>query len=380
MHIGFHASDFDRHRLDVTPMSIIELRSDTFTQPGPAMRQAMANAVCGDDMLGQDPTVNDLEARICQMLGKEAAVFACSGTQSNQMGVWAQCRNGDELLIEEGGHIANYEGGAPAVLGGVSCRKIRGTRGMLSAELLQSVWRPIDQHFSPTRLVCVENTANLGGGVAYPLKQLQGIREWATSRGLSVHMDGARFFNACLAGGYSPAEVAATCDTISICFSKGLGCPMGSILVGSKEVIFHARRARKIFGGALRQAGIVAAACVYALDHHIDRLQVDHDNAKYFAREISTIPGVIIDPRAIETNLVYFEIDSSMATAEQVAQTLARREVMVIPLGTQRLRACTHLDVNREALQRAAETLREVMSSRPFTTEASGSTSAYSSR
>ncbi|MFO1005458.1 MAG: GntG family PLP-dependent aldolase [Planctomycetaceae bacterium] len=361
-------------------MSVIELRSDTFTQPTPGMRQAIANAICGDDMLGEDPTVNELEARICQMLGKEAAVFACSGTQSNQMGVWAQCRTGDELLIEEGGHIANYEGGAPAVLGGVSCRKIRGTRGMLSAEVLQAAWRPINQHFTPTRLVCVENTANLGGGVAYPLKQLQEIREWATSHGLSVHMDGARFFNACIAGGYSPAEVAATCDTISICFSKGLGCPMGSILVGSKEVIFHARRARKIFGGALRQAGIVAAACVYALDNHLDRLKLDHDNAQFFAREISTIPGVIIDPAAIETNLVYFEIDPSVATADQVAQAMARHKAMIIPLGPQRLRACTHLDVNRDALQRAADILREVMTTRKFTAESTAPASAYSSR
>ncbi len=361
-------------------MPVVELRSDTFTQPTPGMRQAIASAVCGDDMLGEDPTVNDLETRICQMLGKEAAVFACSGTQSNQMGVWAQCRSGDELLIEEGGHIANYEGGAPAVLGGVSCRKIRGTRGMLSAEVLQAAWRRTDQHFSPTRLVCVENTANLGGGVAYPLKQLQEIREWATSHGLSIHMDGARFFNACLAGGYSPAEVAATSDTVSICFSKGLGCPMGSVLVGSQEVIFRARRARKIFGGALRQAGIVAAACVYALDNHLDRLQVDHDNAKFFAREISTIPGVIIDPALIQTNLVYFEIDAALATAEQVATAMAKHEIMIIPLGPQRLRACTHLDVSREDLQRAASTLREVMTSRAFSVEGPGPASVYSSR
>jgi threonine aldolase len=244
----------------------------------------------------------------------------------------------------------------------------------------QRFQRPINQHFSPTRLVCVENTANLGGGVAYPLKQLQEIREWATSHGLSVHMAGARFFNACLAGGYSPAEVAATCDTISICFSKGLGCPMGSILVGSKEVIFHARRARKIFGGALRQAGIVAAACVYALDHHLDRLKIDHDNAKFFAREISSIPGVIVDAATIETNLVYFEIEAGVATAEQVAQAMAQREVMVIPLGPQRLRACTHLDVTREDLLRAAATLREVMTSGTFDSAGVGPSSAYGSR
>jgi len=361
-------------------MSIVELRSDTFTQPGPRMRQAMAEAVCGDDMLGEDPTVNDLEARICQMLGKEAAVFACSGTQSNQMGVWAQCRSGDELLIEEGGHIANYEGGAPAVLSGVSCRKIRGSRGLLTVEMLQAAYRPHDQHFPRTRLLCVENTANLGGGVPYPLEQLREIREWANGHGIAMHMDGARFFNACLAGGYSPSEVAATCDTISICFSKGLGCPMGSILVGSKETIQTARRARKIFGGALRQAGIVAAACVYSLDHNIARLSIDHENAQLLAHELAKISGVIIDPATVETNLVFFEIDPAIATGEQVSRALAQRGVKMIAIGPQRLRACTHLDVDREGLLRAAKELREIMTSGSFTSAETSPASAYSSK
>lgn len=345
---------------------MIELRSDTFTQPVPAMRQAMAQARCGDDMLGEDPTVNELEDRLCSLLGMEAAVFACSGTQSNQMAVWAHCRSGDELLIEETGHIANYEGGAPAALTGVSCRKIKGHRGMLTVELLKSALRSPNQHFSPTTLICLENTANLGGGACYPLAQLREISAWAKTKSIPVHMDGARLFNACQATGIPPHEIAACCDSISICFSKGLGCPMGSILVGSQAVVQRARRARKIFGGALRQAGIVAAACLYALDHHVERLLVDHANAQLLARQISEIPGVIIDPQQVETNLVFFEIDPLLATAPQVSQALAERHILVSALGPQRLRACTHLDVSREDMLQAAAHLREVMAACPL--------------
>lgn len=321
----------------------------------------MAEAVCGDDMVGEDPTVNALEARMAQLLGTEAAVFACSGTQSNQMAVWSHCRSGDELLIEETGHIANYEAGGPAVLSGVSCRKIRGSRGMLSVELLDAALRPGNQHFSPTRLVCIENSTNIGGGATYSLDQLRAIREWATEQGLLVHMDGARLFNACRVRGYSAAEVAACCDTVSICFSKGLGCPMGSVLVGSKETIQRARRARKVFGGALRQAGFPAAACLYALDHHIERLSIDHENARVFAERIAGIPGVLVDPSSIETNLVFFEIDPAFATGNQVSRALADRGVRINALAPQRLRACTHLDVDREGVLRAAAVLKEVL-------------------
>lgn len=341
--------------------SIVELRSDTYTQPSPGMRRAIAEAVCGDDMVGEDPTVNALEARMAQLLGKEAAVFACSGTQSNQMAVWSHCRPGDELLIEEIGHIANYEAGAPAVLSGVSCRKIPGVRGMLTAELLEGAMRPPNQHFSPTRLVCLENSTNIGGGATYSLESLQAIRSWATERGIPIHLDGARLFNACIARGYSAAEVAAQCDSVSICFSKGLGCPMGSVLVGSKELITRARRARKVFGGALRQAGIPAAACLYALDHSIERLAIDHANAKLFAEKIAEIPGVILDPTLVETNLVFFEIDPALATGAQVSQALSTRGVKMYATGPQRLRACFHLDVDRDATLRAIAAVKDVL-------------------
>ena len=232
---------------------------------------------------------------------------------------------------------------------------------MLSVELLDAALRPGNQHFSPTRLVCIENTTNVGGGAAYSLDQLREIREWTTEYGLLVHMDGARLFNACQVRGYSAAEVAACCDTVSICFSKGLGCPMGSVLVGSKETITRARRARKLFGGALRQAGFAAAACLYALDHHIERLSIDHENAKVLAEKIAGIPGVIVDPASIESNLVFFEIDPAFATGNQVSRALADRGVRINALASQRLRACTHLDVDREGVLRAAAVLKEVL-------------------
>jgi len=284
------------------------------------------------------------------------------------------------LLIEETGHIANYEAGGPAILSGVSCRKIRGSRGLLSVDLLQAAHRAENQHFSPTRLLCLENTANLGGGVTYSLDQLREIREWADESGILVHMDGARLFNACVVRGYSPAEVADCCDSVSICFSKGLGCPMGSILVGSHDTIQRARRARKIFGGALRQAGFAAAACLYALDHHVDRLSIDHENARLFADSIAKIPGVIVDPDSVETNLVFFEIDADIATAEQVSRALGEQGVRIYALKPQLLRACTHHDVDREGILRAASILKGVMLSGAVAAVAPTLAGVYGSR
>ncbi len=344
------------------PEPIVELRSDTFTRPSPGMRQAIATAEVGDDMSGEDPTVNALEARMADLLGKEAAVFSCSGTQSNQMGVWTHCTSGDELLIEETGHIANFEAGAPAALSGVSVRRVRGQGGVVDVEPLQNALRPANQHFSPTRLVCIENSTNLGGGRTYPLEQIERVCAWAHEHGFKTHMDGARLFNACIARGYAARDAAEPLDTVSICFSKGLGCPMGSILVGSKDEIARARRARKLFGGALRQAGIPAAACLYALDHNIDRLADDHENARVFAESIAEIDGVRVDLAGVETNLVFFEIDAELGTAAQLSAALRERGVRMNPAGgPQRLRACTHLDVDRAGVLRAAEAIRQCL-------------------
>lgn len=340
---------------------LIDLRSDTVTKPTPGMRRAIIEAEVGDDMAGEDPTVNRLEARMCDLLGKEAAVYACSGTQSNQLGVRAHCQPGDELLIEETGHIANWEGGGPAVLSGVTVRTLRGHEGMIDVSDLEGKIRPDNQHYCMTRLVCVENTTNHGGGRVYPLDQMARIGAWAHERNLKVHLDGARLFNACVAFGYSAKEFCRHVDTVSICFSKGLGCPMGSILAGDAAAVRIARRARKQFGGALRQAGMMAASAIYALDHHIDRLAEDHANARAFAEAIAEIDGVRIDPRKVESNLVFFEIDPRHGTAAEVALRMRQRGVNIYATGPQRIRACTHLDVTRDALLTAAGILRDCL-------------------
>jgi len=343
------------------PDVLINLYSDTVTKPTAAMREAIARAEVGDDMSGEDPTVNRLEALMAKTLGKEAAVFACSGTQSNQMGVKTHCLPGDELLIETTGHIACFEAGGPAVLSGVTCRTIPGTLGMLDVADLEGKVRADNQHLCVTRLLCLENTTNVGGGRAWPLDQLARVCDWAHNNGLKTHLDGARLFNACFAKGYSAAEVGQHFDTISICFSKGLGCPMGSVLVGSTNDIRKARRARKLFGGALRQAGIVAAAAVYAMENHIERLAVDHDNAKTLAREIAKIDGLSIQVDEVETNLVFFEVDPKLGNASQLAAALLERGVKIGASGAQRLRACTHLDVDRDDLLKTAEVLRQTV-------------------
>ncbi len=348
-----------RIHLDM-PDAVIEMRSDTMTKPTPAMREAIANAEVGDDMSGEDPTVNRLEAMIAERLGKEAAVFACSGTQSNQMGVRVHCRPGDELLIDGWGHIANYEAGGPAALSGITCRPITGRRGLLDVSDLEGQIHQDDQHLCPTRLVCVENTANRGGGTVYSLGALQQIGEWAHENGLKVHMDGARLFNAVVAGGYTSQEICEPVDTISVCFSKGLGCPMGSALVGSEEDIRSARRARKLFGGALRQAGIVAAAAIYALENNIDRMQEDHDNARAFAEVLSRTEGIEVGMP--ETNLVYFDVVEDFGTALALSSRLRQLGVNINPCGPQTLRACTHLDITREQALRAAELIGTCLS------------------
>jgi threonine aldolase len=344
-------------------VNVIDMRSDTVTKPTPGMRRAMAEADVGDDMSGEDPTVNRLEALMAELLGKEAAVYACSGTQSNQMGVRTHCQPGDELLIEGTGHIANFEQGAAAALSGVTCRLIAGQDGILDLPDLEGKIRADNQHLSVTRLVCLENTTNVGGGRVYPQENIDRIGQWAHAHGLKVHIDGARLFNAVVASGKSPAEICRHADTVSICFSKGLGCPMGSILVGSKNDIARARRVRKLFGGALRQAGIVAAAALYAMEHQVDRLQIDHENARLFADEIRRIDGITLEPAYVQTNLVFFNVDPELGNAGQLSAKLKQRNVRINATGSQRLRACTHLDVDREMVIRAAEAIAESVES-----------------
>lgn len=342
-------------------MSLIDLRSDTVTRPSQAMRQAMATAEVGDDLMGEDPTVRRLEALMADLFGHEAAVFACSGTQSNQMAVRIHCQPGDELLINETGHIANFETGAPAALSGVTVRTIVAEQGKLDLPDLDGRVRIDDQHYPRTRLLCLENTTNIGGGRVYALDHLERLSSWAIDHGLKRHLDGARIFNATIAAGYSARQIGRCFDTVSVCFSKGLGCPMGSILTGTREDIHRARRVRKMFGGALRQSGIVAAAALYAMEHNITRLQQDHDNAKRLATGLHAIPGVSVDVAAVESNLVFFHIDATLGTAVQFAVALREQGILIGPMGGQRVRAVTHLDVADAAIDTVLSAVRNVI-------------------
>ena len=338
---------------------MIDLRSDTVTKPTAEMMQAMMAAEVGDDVMGEDPTVNRLQEMVADLLGKEAAVYSCSATQSNQMAIRAHCVPGDELLINSTGHIGIFECGGPAALSGVTVRQLEAPRGMLSVSDLDGQPRVDDQHYCRTRLVCVENTTNIAGGYVYPLQQLQEVAEWARFHNLKLHLDGARSFNACIAGNYSAADLAACFDTISICFSKGMGCPMGAILVGSKADMRLAHRARKMFGGALRQAGIVAASAIYALENNVDRLVEDHDNARLLAELLSQVDGIDVSVEDTESNLVFFEVDSELGTAVQLQMALKERGVLVGPMGGQRMRAATHLDVTRSDISTVVDAISD---------------------
>nr|WP_310820748.1 GntG family PLP-dependent aldolase [Stratiformator vulcanicus] len=338
---------------------MIDLRSDTKTRPTPEMYQAMVEAPVGDDMDGEDPTVNRLQERVAEMFGKEAALFGVSGTMTNQLGIRCHCGPGDELLIHRTGHIANYEGGAPAAMSGITCRLVGGERGMPTPEDFEAELHPEAQHYPRTRLVCLENSTNMGGGAAWPIDRFREAAGWARERGFRVHLDGARLFNACVARGYTPADLTAEVDTISICFSKGLGCPMGSMLIGSADDICKAFRARKLFGGALRQSGIIAGAALFALDHHIDRLSEDHANARLMADQIAAMPGLRCDPATVETNILFFELDSEIGTPQQLATAVRERGVVMMPAGPRTIRVCTHLDVTRDDIKQAAGVLGE---------------------
>ncbi len=342
---GVLAADFGNSK-KATIVKLIDLRSDTVTRPTQEMRQVMASAEVGDDVMGEDPTVNALEAKMARMFGREAAVLACSGTQSNQMGVRVHCIPGDELLIHETGHICNFEGGGPAALSGVSVRTLSGHGGMLDVRDLEGRVRVNDQHFCRTRLVCLENTTNLGGGRVYPLEVMERVYAWTREQELKCHLDGARLFNAMVAGGYTAEAVGRCFDTISICFSKGLGCPFGSILIGDGDDIRKARRIRKLFGGGLRQSGMIAAAMLYALEHNVERLADDHRNATRLAAGLRKIEGIKNVPEVVETNLIFFEIEETLGSAVQFAGAMREESVLIGPMGAQRVRMVTHLDVS----------------------------------
>jgi threonine aldolase len=338
----------------------IDLRSDTVTRPTPAMRAAMAEADVGDDVFGEDPTVRRLEARVAEMLGKEAALYVPSGTMGNQLGLRVHCQAGDEFLCETNCHILYYEQGAYAQFFGIAAQPIEGDHGVLQVEQLMGRIRPLNNdHCVRTRLVCLENTHNRGAGRVQPYDSVVEICGWAADNGLARHLDGARLFNAVVATGISAADWAGHFDTISVCFSKGLGAPVGSALVGPGDLIRQARRHRKALGGGMRQAGIIAAGALYALEHNIDRLDEDHQNARLLAEAIRNTPGLKLDPEIVDTNIVIFEVDVELGTAAAFCARLRDEGVLMNANAPQRIRAVTHLDVSREQVNHAADVLQE---------------------
>jgi threonine aldolase len=317
----------------------------------------MAEAEVGDDVLNEDPTVRALEARTAELLGKEAAIFTPSGTMANQMAVGVHCVPGDELLCAATSHIYVWEAGGIARLWGVTPRIFAGDAGLLTLDEIQDLVRPDDPHMVRTRLVTLENTHNRGGGRVHPIEDVRAMAAWAGDRGVAMHLDGARLMNAVVASGVPAAEWGKSFDTVSICFSKGLGAPVGSALAGSAEAIGRARRLRKLLGGGMRQAGVIAAAALYALENHVDRLDEDHRNARLLAEAFAATPGLQPEFQP-ETNLVWVTVDPKLGTAAEVVASLKSRGVLASALGAQTLRACTHLDVSREDAERAAEIIR----------------------
>ena len=342
------------------PEPVSDFRSDTVTKPTPEMRAAMAAAPVGDDVFDDDPTVHRLQERVAEILGKEAAIYVPSGTMSNLIGVRLHCRPGDEMICEMGCHIYYYEQGGYAQLSGVAARPVEGRSGLLDLEQLEGLVRPHNEHFARTRLVTLENTHNRGGGRIQPYATVEAICRWAHGQGLATHLDGARLWNAVVATGIPARQWAQHFDTVSVCFSKGLGAPVGSALVASREMIAAARRHRKVVGGGMRQAGIIAAGALYALEHHVDRLADDHAHAKRLGEGIRQISRLTVVTEPVETNLLYFRIDPAWGTAEEFSSRLAERGVWMHVSGPDTIRAATHLDVGRADVDRALELLREL--------------------
>ncbi|WP_026811752.1 threonine aldolase family protein [Arenibacter latericius] len=322
----------------------INLISDTVTKPTQGMLEAMMSAEVGDDVFKEDPSVNQLEDKIASMFGMESALFFPSGTMANQTAIKLQTQPGEQLICDKYSHIYNYEGGGVSFNSGVSCRLIDGDRGMITANQVKDAINPPDFYHSPlTTLVSIENTTNKGGGACWDFEELKAIREVCDQHSLKYHLDGARLWNALVAKSETTQQYGALFHTISVCLSKGLGCPVGSVLVGSKETIQRAIRVRKIFGGGMRQAGFLAAAGIYALDNHIDRLAEDHKKAKEISTLLASLP-YIKSVAPTETNIVIFEIDEQQRSLEDFLNSLKQNDIHIIGMGQGKLRIVTHLD------------------------------------
>ncbi len=339
----------------------IDLRSDTVTKPTPEMRKVMAEAEVGDDVFGEDPSVNALQEKVAATLGKQAAIFVPTGTMANQVAIKSHTQPGDEVIIEASSHSYNFEAGAGGAISGVQFFLLRGVRGILEAAQIEEAIRSDNHHLPVSKLICLENTHNYGGGTIYPIEKMRDIYRLAKSNSLMVHLDGARLWNASAATGIKPGEYARCADSVSVCLSKGLGAPVGSLVSGSRSFIDRVHRFRKMFGGGMRQAGIIASAGIYALDHHLDRLKEDHENAKRLANGLKEIRGILINPDQVETNILFFDVDRTRKTAGEVAEAMKKERVLIYATGKTRIRLVTHLDVNREDIEIALKAFQRVL-------------------
>ena len=337
----------------------VDLYSDTLTKPTPDMRRFMCEAEVGDEQKGEDPTVNQLQDMVAELLGKEAAVFLPSGTMCNEIALRVHCRPGEEFLAHRTAHPIHFETGGPAALAGVNVNVLDGARGQYDADAVAAAIRPDSRYMPKSRLLWVEQTSNLGGGSVWPLARIAAVTAVARRRGLRTHMDGARLMNAVVASGVEAREFAAPFDSAWIDFTKGLGAPVGAALAGSREFIAEAWRCKQQMGGAMRQAGIIAAAGVYALRHHVKRLAEDHANAKRLAEGLAALPGVVVDPSTVDTNLVFFDVAGE---ADKVVAALLARGVRMGAMGPRTIRAVTHLDVSAAQIERALDAARAVLS------------------
>ena len=346
----------NRPASDLPPVRV-NLYSDTQTKPSAAMKDAMMRAEVGDEQHGDDPTVHELCDRMTALLGKQAAVFLPSGTMCNQIAIRTHCQSGDEVLAHETAHIIQNEGGGVGALTGALVLGLRGERGQFDAEAVRESLRERRRNIPTQRLVAVEQTANTGGGSVWPLGKLNAVLDTAHEHGLSTHMDGARLMNAVVASGVPAHAMVAGCDSVWVDFTKGLGAPLGAVLCGSDDFIDTAWRWKQRLGGSLRQAGVCAAACIYALDHNVDRLAEDHANAKALARGLAQIPGILVEEP--ETNLVFFDTSGTGIAADTLADTVRREGIMLSITGRYRVRACTHLDVDRAGIETAIQVIRQ---------------------
>ncbi|MBK9943994.1 MAG: low-specificity L-threonine aldolase [Kouleothrix sp.] len=347
-------------------MRTIDLRSDTVTLPTPAMRQAIAEAALGDDVYGEDPTVNRLEALAAEHVGKPAALLVASGTMGNLCALLAHCARGDEAIVGDESHIYHYEAGGPAVLGGVALHVVPTLPGgeLPLAALAEAIRDPNDPHEAITRLICLENTHNRCGGVVLPLEYMRAVHTLAHAHGLSVHLDGARLFNAAVALGVSVREITQHTDSVQFCLSKGLAAPVGSILAGDAELIARARRVRKLVGGSMRQAGIIAAAGIIALEQMVERLAEDHANARMLAEGLASFPQIAIDLASVQSDIVIFKLREGTSTPGALVRALAQRGVLVGEIGRGYIRAVTHYGLDAGDIEEALEIVRATLADR----------------